>query len=112
MHDPSPLAGAPPTPVPAVPTPFSAAALAGARRVLQLQREGAAAEPALRVALADAGCLLAGDAHAHALAAERMVVALKTVWGTLDESHALSRAASHALLDRVVSAAIRAYYAA
>jgi hypothetical protein len=86
---------------------LSRSALMLLRRVLHAYREGWLLES--RVAAA--ARMIADDARQHGLTAERMLVALKESWGALDDVRRLAAGDARALRDRLVTLAIRAYYA-
>jgi hypothetical protein len=86
---------------------LSRSALMLLRRVLHAYREGWLLES--RVAAA--ARTIADDARLHGLTAERMLVAMKESWGTLDDVRRLAPGDARALRDRLVTLAIRAFYA-
>jgi hypothetical protein len=90
------------------PSAVSRSTLMVLRRVLNAYREGWLLEERLTAA----ACMTAEDARARGLAAGGMIVALKDEWAMLDAAQLLPRHARQALLDRLVSDAIRAYYRA
>ena len=77
------------------------------RRVVHAYREGWLLEERLGAAAR----MAAEDAHLHGVAAERMLVALKRAWGALGDVHRLPALEAQALLGRLVTLSIRAYYA-
>ena len=77
------------------------------RRVLHAYREGWLLEERL----AAAARMAAADARQPGLAAARMPVAIKAEWSALDAVRRLALHDARALLDRLVSLSIDAYYA-
>jgi hypothetical protein len=77
------------------------------RRVLHAYREGWLLEERL----AAVARMAAGDARRHGLAAARMLVAIKAEWAALDVVPRLALRDARALLDRLVTLSIGAYYA-
>ena len=72
-------------------------------RMLRVDDSIAAVEPALR--------RIAAEARAKGMQAEQLLIVLKDVWYGLDGiSHARDNATQNAMLQRVVSWCIRAYY--
>jgi len=86
---------------------FSRSTMMTIRRVLHAYRDGWLLEDRL----ATAARLVADDARLHGLTAARMLVALKREWTALDAVRRLMPLDAQALLDALVSRAIRAYYA-
>jgi hypothetical protein len=76
------------------------------RRVLHAYREGWLLEERL----AAAARMAAEDARLRGVPAERMLVALKRAWAALGEVHGLPVLEAQALLGRLVTLSIRAYY--
>lgn len=85
----------------------SRSALMLVRRVLHAYREGWVLDARLDAAAR----MIAGDARLHGVAAERMLVALKAAWAGLDDVAGLHPSDARALLDRLVTLSIRAYFA-
>jgi hypothetical protein len=77
------------------------------RRVLHAYREGWLLEERL----AAAARMAAADARQHGLAAARMLVAINAEWVALDAVRRLALHDARALLDRLVTLSIDAYYA-
>ena len=86
---------------------FSRTTLMTLRRVLHAYREGWL----LDERLAAGARMVAADARRAGLPPERMLVALKDAWATLAEVRRLPMLDARALLDRLVSLGIRAYFA-
>jgi hypothetical protein len=78
------------------------------RRVLHAYREGWPPE----APLAAAARMVADDARQQQLSAPRMLVALKERWASLEEVGCLPPRDARALLDRLVSLSIAAYFPA
>ena len=76
------------------------------RQFLNARREGWVLERRLEAAAR----MVATEARACDLPPERMIVALKRTWRTLDEAIRLPMPEADALLSRLVALAIRAYY--
>jgi hypothetical protein len=76
------------------------------RRVLHAYREGWLLEERL----AAAARMAAEDARLRGAGAAAMLVALKREWAVLEEVRALSPLDARALLGRLVTLGIRAYY--
>jgi hypothetical protein len=76
------------------------------RRVLHAYREGWLLEERL----AWAARMAAEDARLGGVTAERMLVALKREWAALDDVRNLAALDARALLSRLVTLSIRAYY--
>ena len=85
---------------------LSRSALRAMRQFLNAYREGWL----LDVRLAVAARIAAEDAHRHGAAPERMLVALKRAWGSLDEVQRLPLLEARALRERLVTLGIRAYF--
>lgn len=62
--------------------------------------------------IAAAGRMVAGDAHRCDLPFARILIALKHEWSTLGEVRLLRAGDARSLFDRLVTASIKAYYAA
>jgi hypothetical protein len=84
----------------------SRSALRALRQFLNAHREGWALEPRM----ATAARMAAEDAHRLGLTPERMLVALKRAWASLDEVRRLPMLDAGELLSRLVTLSIRAYY--
>jgi hypothetical protein len=85
---------------------LSRSALMTVRRVLHAYREGWLLEERL----AAAARMAAEDARRRGVAAEGMLVALKREWAALDDARRLAVLDAQALLSRLVTLSIRAYY--
>ena len=77
------------------------------RRVLHAYREGWLLEGRLAVVAR----MVVEDARQHGLAAARMLVAIKAEWAALDAVRRLALHDARALLDRLVTLSMDAYYA-
>ncbi|MFL5575174.1 MAG: hypothetical protein ACJ79S_04275 [Gemmatimonadaceae bacterium] len=89
------------------PAVLSRSALMSVRRVLHAHRDGWQ----LDERLAAAASMVADDARARSAPAEAMLIALKHGWGELAEVRQLPPRDTRALLDRLVTLAIRELYA-
>jgi ubiquinone biosynthesis protein UbiJ len=84
---------------------FSPAARAGLRAVAAARTDSG--EKAARAA-----ALVVADARENAVTAEHMIIAVKREWSTLDEVRRIgSGAEARAMLDRLVTLCIDAFYA-
>ncbi len=96
-----------PDPIPTAPgAGLSRSTLKAARQVLHAYREGWF----LDGRLAAVARMAADDARLRGAPAERMLVALKREWAALDEVRQLAAHDARALLDRLVTHFVRAYY--
>ena len=84
----------------------SRSAVRALRQFLNARRDGWTLETRLMLA----ACIVAGEARRCGLPVERMLVALKRTWWALDEVRRLPPLDAQALLSRLVSLGIRAYY--
>lgn len=84
----------------------SRSAVRALRQFLNARRDGWVLETRLMLA----ACMLAGEARRCGLPPERMLVALKRTWRSLDEVRRLPPTDAQDLLGRVVTLSIRAYY--
>jgi hypothetical protein len=78
------------------------------RRVLHAYREGWLLDERLTAAAR----MAAEDAHWRGQPVERLIVALKGQWAALEDVRRLSRIDTGALLGRLITLCIRAYYRA
>ena len=95
------------------PSRRAAAAAVPSRSTVRALRQfltGGGDEWVLETRLMLAACMLASEARRCGLPPERMIVALKRTWRGLDEVRRLPAPDAQALLSRVVSLSIRAYY--
>ena len=90
----------------AEPVVLSRTTLMTVRRLVHAFREGWLPEERL----AAAARMAAEDAHLHGVPAERMIVALKRAWAAIGAVHGLGVLEAQALLGRLVTLSIRAYY--
>lgn len=84
----------------------SRSAVRALRQFLNARRDGWVLETRLMLA----ACMLASEARRCGLPPERMLVALKRTWRSLDEVRRLPALDAQELLGRLVSLTIRAYY--
>ncbi|MFL5577724.1 MAG: hypothetical protein ACJ79S_17345 [Gemmatimonadaceae bacterium] len=89
------------------PAVLSRSALLSVRLVLHAHRDGWR----LDERLAAAASMVADDARARSAPAEAMLIALKRGWAELEEVRQLPARDVRALLDRLITLAIRALYA-